>query len=64
MQRDLDVLVIGAGACGLAAAIAAYDAGVSAATLSRRWIGQVATRRYRSAPCRRPERDSSAKLAS
>ena len=31
MQRDLDVLVIGAGACGLAAAIAASDAGVSVA---------------------------------
>jgi cation diffusion facilitator CzcD-associated flavoprotein CzcO len=28
MQRDVDVLVIGAGACGLAA-IAAFDAGVS-----------------------------------
>lgn len=35
MQRDLDVLVIGAGACGLAAAIAAYDAGVSVAVTEK-----------------------------
>jgi len=30
-QADVDVLVIGAGACGLAAAIAAHDAGIAAA---------------------------------
>ncbi|PSC05466.1 FAD-binding dehydrogenase [Alsobacter soli] len=35
MAVDVDVLVIGAGACGLAAAIAAHDAGVSAAILEK-----------------------------
>ena len=35
MQRDLDVLVIGAGACGLAAAVAAHDAGVSVAIIEK-----------------------------
>ena len=35
MQRDLDVLVIGAGACGLAAAIAASDVGVSVAVIEK-----------------------------
>ncbi len=36
MNFDVDVLVIGAGACGLAAAIAAYDAGASVAILEKR----------------------------
>jgi len=35
MQWDVDVLVIGAGACGLAAAIAAHDAGVSVAVMEK-----------------------------
>ena len=35
MQRDADVLVVGAGACGLAAAIAAFDAGVSVAVIEK-----------------------------
>jgi fumarate reductase flavoprotein subunit len=35
MQRDVDVLVIGAGACGLAAAIAASDAGVGVAVIEK-----------------------------
>jgi fumarate reductase flavoprotein subunit len=35
MQRDVDVLVIGAGACGLTAAIAAHDAGVSVAVIEK-----------------------------
>ena len=35
MDYDVDVLVIGAGACGLAAAIAAHDAGLSAAILEK-----------------------------
>jgi fumarate reductase flavoprotein subunit len=35
MQRDVDVLVIGAGACGLAAAIAAHDAGVGVAVIEK-----------------------------
>src|SRR6478672_2941071 len=35
MQADVDVLVIGAGACGMAAAIAAHDAGVSTAILEK-----------------------------
>jgi fumarate reductase flavoprotein subunit len=35
MQRDVDVLVVGAGACGLAAAIAAFDAGVSVAVIEK-----------------------------
>ena len=33
---DVDVLVIGAGACGLSAAIAAHDAGASVAVLEKR----------------------------
>ena len=36
MEADVDVLVIGAGACGLAAAISAHDAGASAAILEKR----------------------------
>lgn len=36
MQADIDVLVIGAGACGLAAAIAAHDAGASVAIVEKR----------------------------
>ena len=35
MEFDVDVLVIGAGACGLAAAIAAHDAGLSTAILEK-----------------------------
>lgn len=35
MQSDLDVLVIGAGACGLAAAIAAHDAGATVAIVEK-----------------------------
>src|SRR5262249_62292210 len=35
MQPDADVLVIGAGACGLAAAIAAHDLGVSVAVIEK-----------------------------
>lgn len=35
MSADIDVLVIGAGGCGLAAAIAAHDAGVSTAILEK-----------------------------
>jgi fumarate reductase flavoprotein subunit len=35
MQADVDVLVIGAGACGLAAAIAAHDAGASVAIVEK-----------------------------
>src|SRR3569832_1944025 len=35
MQVDVDVLVIGAGACGLAAAIAAHDAGASVAIVEK-----------------------------
>jgi fumarate reductase flavoprotein subunit len=35
MQRDVGVLVIGAGACGLAAAIAASDAGVGVAVIEK-----------------------------
>jgi fumarate reductase flavoprotein subunit len=34
-QLDLDVLVIGAGACGLAAAIAAHDAGAEVAVIEK-----------------------------
>jgi fumarate reductase flavoprotein subunit len=34
-EPDLDVLVIGAGACGLAAAIAAYDAGADVAIVEK-----------------------------
>lgn len=36
MNFDVDVLVIGAGACGLAAAIAAHDSGVSVAIVEKR----------------------------
>jgi fumarate reductase flavoprotein subunit len=36
MSVDVDVLVIGAGACGLAAAIAAHDAGASVAIVEKR----------------------------
>jgi flavocytochrome c len=36
MRQDLDILVIGAGACGLAAAIAAHDAGASVAIVEKR----------------------------
>ena len=35
MTNDVDVLVIGAGACGLAAAIAAHDAGASVAIVEK-----------------------------
>ena len=35
MQTDVDVLVVGAGACGLAAAIAAHDAGVGVAIVEK-----------------------------
>jgi fumarate reductase flavoprotein subunit len=35
MQSDLDVLIIGAGACGLAAAIAAHDAGATVAIVEK-----------------------------
>jgi len=35
MSEDVDVLIIGAGACGLAAAIAAHDAGASAAVVEK-----------------------------
>jgi fumarate reductase flavoprotein subunit len=35
MSAELDVVVIGAGGCGLAAAIAAHDAGVSTAILEK-----------------------------
>ena len=35
MEADVDVLVIGAGACGLAAAIAAHDAGATAAIVEK-----------------------------
>lgn len=35
MNYDVDVLVIGAGACGLAATIAAHDAGLSAALVEK-----------------------------
>ncbi len=35
MANDVDVLVIGAGACGLAAAIAAHDAGASVAIVEK-----------------------------
>jgi len=36
MTADVDVLIVGAGACGLAAAIAAHDRGMSAAILEKR----------------------------
>jgi fumarate reductase flavoprotein subunit len=36
MNFDVDVLVIGAGACGLSAAIAAHDSGVSVAIVEKR----------------------------
>lgn len=35
MSADVDVLVVGAGACGLAAAIAAHDAGASVAVVEK-----------------------------
>src|ERR1700732_2232287 len=35
MQPNADVLVIGAGACGLATAIAAHDSGVSVAIIEK-----------------------------
>ena len=35
MEADVDVLVVGAGACGLAAAIAAHDAGVGVAIIEK-----------------------------
>jgi len=35
MDADVDVLVVGAGACGLAAAIAAHDAGASVAIIEK-----------------------------
>ena len=35
MSTELDVVVVGAGGCGLAAAIAAHDAGVSTAILEK-----------------------------
>src|SRR5690349_14056630 len=35
-SQDIDILVIGAGACGLAAAIAAHDAGASVAIVEKR----------------------------
>ena len=35
MTTDVDVLVVGAGACGLAAAISAHDRGMSAAILEK-----------------------------
>ena len=35
MEADVDVLVIGAGACGLAAAIAAHDAGATVAIIEK-----------------------------
>lgn len=35
MSDDIDILIIGAGACGLAAAIAAQDAGMSAAVVEK-----------------------------
>ena len=36
MSYDIDILVIGAGACGLAAAIAGHDAGASVAIVEKR----------------------------
>ena len=36
MSHDIDVLVVGAGACGLAAAIAAHDAGATVAIVEKR----------------------------
>ncbi len=35
-MSDIDLLVIGAGACGLAGAIAAHDAGIRAAIVEKR----------------------------
>src|SRR5689334_21431170 len=35
MDADVDVLIVGAGACGLAAAIAAHDAGASVAIIEK-----------------------------
>ena len=36
MRQDIDILVIGAGACGLAAAIAAHDTGAAVAIVEKR----------------------------
>jgi fumarate reductase flavoprotein subunit len=36
MRQDIDILVVGAGACGLAAAIAGHDAGASVAIVEKR----------------------------
>ncbi len=36
MDQDIDILVVGAGSCGLAAAIAAHDAGASVALVEKR----------------------------
>ncbi len=36
MSFDVDVLVVGAGACGLSAAIAAHDAGATVAIVEKR----------------------------
>jgi len=36
MRQDIDILVIGAGACGLAAAIAGHDAGATVAIVEKR----------------------------
>ena len=36
MSVDVDILVIGAGACGLAAAIAAHDGGASVSIVDKR----------------------------
>ena len=35
MDEQVDVLIVGAGACGLAAAVAAHDAGASAAIVEK-----------------------------
>ena len=49
MASDVEVLVVGAGACGMAAAIAAHDGGANVAT-SRKWSGRGETPRCRPAP--------------
>ena len=36
MSPDIDILVVGAGGCGLAAAIAGHDAGASVAIVEKR----------------------------
>ena len=63
-KPDVDVLVVGAGACGLAAAIAAHDAGAQLSRSSRSSTGRAATPRSRPVRCRRPARASSARPAS